>query len=300
MAQRMTLDSAIAVEGFEGYVASLAWSRDGRYLFIGTTEGGLFPYDMQASELGPVAGGGTRVQALAASPDGETLAAGLATDGSVRILSAPTGTLVRTIFPAHRAWVQAVAFSPDGKLLASGGDDGALVVWDPATGEEIVRLLEEGGPIHGLSFTPDGNSLVAVVMVENTLHVWDTSTWELRLTAECDEGEDLAMSPDGSLFATAGGMIHEGNVWETDTGRLVSTLRGLPSWVWAVAYAPNGSEVATGGVGEVIVLWDPETGEPIRELYGHLDFVQALAYSPDGIFLASGGVEVLIWDLAGP
>jgi WD40 repeat protein len=300
MAPRTTVDSAVAVDGIDDTVLSLAWSRDGRYLFIGTESNGLAAYDVEAEVLGPFVGNGAQVRALAASPDGQTLAAGLADDGSIRLLSTVTGYLERTIWPAHSGWVQTLAFSPDGELLASGGDDGALILWDPTTGEEVSRLLEGSGPIHGLAFTPNGASLVAAVQSEETFYVWDTSTWNLTLTVNGDQGEDLAVSPDGSMFATAGGGLHEANLWDTATGALVFSLSEMPGWVWAVAYDPDGSEVAAGGLGQIVVLWDTESGSPSRELYSGFNLVQALAYSPDGTMLASGGVGVLIWHLDQP
>lgn len=300
MAPRTTVDSAVAVDGIDDTVLSLAWSRDGRYLFIGTESNGLAAYDVEAEVLGPFVGNGAQVRALAASPDGQTLAAGLADDGSIRLLSTVTGYLERTIWPAHSGWVQTLAFSPDGELLASGGDDGALILWDPTTGEEVSRLLEGSGPIHGLAFTPNGASLVAAVQSEETFYVWDTSTWNLTLTVNGDQGEDLAVSPDGSMFATAGGGLHEANLWATATGALVFSLSEMPGWVWAVACDPHGSEVAAGGLGQIVVLWDTESGSPSRELYSGFNLVQALAYSPDGTMLASGGVGVLIWHLDQP
>lgn len=300
MASRIAANAAVAIGGINDTVLSLAWSQDGRYLFIGTLSSGLAAYDIEVDVLGPFVGNGAQVQALAVSPDGLILAAGLADDGSIRLLSTVTGDLVGTIWPAHGGWVQALAFSPDGRLLASGGDDGALILWDSATGEEEARLLGDAGPIHGLSFTPDGASLVGATQSDETFYVWDTSTWTLRFTSNGDQGEDLAVSPDGSMFVTAGGGVHEANLWNTATGALVFNLREMPGWVWAVAYDPDGSEVAAGGLGQMIVLWDAQTGRPSRELYSDFSLVQALAYSPDGTMLASGGAGVLIWHLDQP
>ena len=46
----------------------------------------------------------------------------------------PTGTSVRS-FHGHDVDINDVAFSSDGAMLATTGDDGAVRIWDPATGD---------------------------------------------------------------------------------------------------------------------------------------------------------------------
>ncbi len=70
--------------------------------------------------------------------------------------------------------MNALAFSPDGIYLASGGDDGVLLVIDPATGR-IVHKLRIGVPVTSLSwharayyelFVGVGDGRVMVVKME--------------------------------------------------------------------------------------------------------------------------------------
>jgi WD40 repeat protein len=49
----------------------------------------------------------------------------------------------RASLRGHTDAVEGVAFSPDGKLMASGGRDGTLRLWGPASGKEVARLLPE-------------------------------------------------------------------------------------------------------------------------------------------------------------
>ena len=40
----------------------------------------------------------------------------------------------------HADEVRPMMFSPDGKVFATGGADGLVILWDPATGKELARL----------------------------------------------------------------------------------------------------------------------------------------------------------------
>jgi WD40 repeat protein len=51
------------------------------------------------------------------------------------ILNKPKFTLI-----GHADEVRAMAFAPDGKAFATGGADGLVILWDPATGKELGRL----------------------------------------------------------------------------------------------------------------------------------------------------------------
>jgi WD40 repeat protein len=64
-----------------------------------------------------------------------------------------------------------------------------------------------------------------------------------------------------------------------------------------VAFSPDGKTVASGGIGDVIILWAVQTGQPVKEFYTRVDFIQSLEFSPNGASLASVGAngEVLLW-----
>ncbi len=65
-----------------------------------------------------------------------------------------------------------------------------------------------------------------------------------------------------------------------------------------VDYSPDGTRIATCGLGRDVVLWDVATGNAIRTLKGHTDDVVTVRYSPNGRYLASGSVDksLIIWD----
>ena len=64
----------------------------------------------------------------------------------------------------HTRDVGTVAFAPDGKSLASAGSDGAVKLWDPATGREVLTLRGPGTPGEWGKFawSRDGRRLVGL------------------------------------------------------------------------------------------------------------------------------------------
>jgi serine/threonine protein kinase len=75
------------------------------------------------------------------------------------------------------------------------------------------------------------------------------------------------------------------------------------SGVRSLAYSPDGSMLASGGLDRQIYLWDTKTWQARGPLEGHAGQVSGLAFSPDGTRLASVTSEpdsclIRLWDVA--
>jgi WD40 repeat protein len=68
--------------------------------------------------------------------------------------------------------------------------------------------------------------------------------------------------------------------------------------VYALAFAPDGKTLATGGADKTVRIWDLDSGKERLKLLGHSGQINAIAFSPDGRTLASGGADqvVRIWN----
>lgn len=69
-----------------------------------------------------------RINSLAVSPDGHTVASGDG-NGVNKLWDVTTGA-EKFGFKAHHFWVTALAFAPDGETLISGGADFTVKLWD--------------------------------------------------------------------------------------------------------------------------------------------------------------------------
>jgi WD40 repeat protein len=70
--------------------------------------------------------------------------------------------------------------------------------------------------------------------------------------------------------------------------------------VHSVVFSPDGSQLATLGEDDTARIWD-STGQQLAELKGHQGYVSSVVFSPDGSQLATRGADgtARIWDSAG-
>jgi WD40 repeat protein len=231
--------------------------------------------------------------ALDWSPDGTLFVTeGPENTGLIDIRNADTGESVRS-FHGHDVDVNSVAFSNDGSMLATTGDDGAVRVWDPATGDELLEVQrqdEDGGGVtlvNGPSFSPDGARVAAAW--RDVVRVIDVATGEVLTEIAAHDPSSTDFSRDGARLAIASwsGDAAVATVVDASSGEEHFTIRGNQWGTSDVEWSPDGKWIATAGVDATARIWDADTGEPRFTMADHTALVWSLDWSPDGTRLAT-------------
>ncbi|HET9586352.1 MAG TPA: c-type cytochrome [Bradyrhizobium sp.] len=242
-------------------VNAVAWLRDGRTATAGA-DGRVAIWTSGKAEPDAVLEGHTApIVALAASPDGTTLASA-SWDHTVRLWPLAGGA--PRVLEDHTQNVNGVAFAADGRALVSVSYDQSVRIW-PLSGSQTPTVVAMPTPLNSVAIGGDGE--IAVGGADGKVYFLTADGARAGEVAAVPRPViSIAISPNGAQVAAAsiGGAVA---VIDRKARSLARTLVGPGLPVWSVAFLPDSRTLLTGGADNIIRRWNAATGEPVDPLF---------------------------------
>jgi len=217
------------------------------------------------------------------APMGEDIKATLAISsseaqvGTTRTLTLPGGRRVTVPVPAGIRDGEILRLDGQGEASAVGGTAGVLIL------SILIKTTEEPSPL-----AASGTAVAeATVLTTQPGAIKPTPL----LPTEPVRATPPALKPT-PLPATE-------PVVAPPPPALLRSYQGHSGAVYAVAWSPDGKQLASAGDDRTVQRWNSSTGKRITTYRGYSSLICALTWSPDGSHIAfSSGFFVQVWDVA--
>jgi serine/threonine protein kinase len=300
-----------------GWVSSIAFTPDGRWLAVGLWDGagGVRVWDLGTGQEIVHLWKEQRIWSVVFSADGKRLTAGLGHGLATWERGAAAGGPVGDLGGEVRALAYA---SPGQESLAvainpHNGEPGRIQFRGPAPPALKPPVLSDlPAPIDCMAVSSDGQTL-AVGCAKGFVRLWDLGTgkeWKNDLPHRAvslafSPRTNLRLQPEGSYVAIAAqDGLHFADLKETKEAvevRDFYVLQGRE--VRCVRYSPDGMFWAAGLADGPVMLRNNVKGDlpaQFRTVGRHKGHVDHVAFSPDSKVLATGGKDkkVVLWNIS--
>jgi WD40 repeat protein len=237
---------------------------------------------------------------LALTPDGRTLAAGLAlADVGVFDVAQAKQSNTLKVDPV----ITSVSISADGRVVASGSPNNTMTVYTLTPVRRQVVTNDNQRTVSSVSVRPDGQT-IAFADARDHVGIWDVKTAKVIFSGSPGKGggSQVFFSPDGSTLL-AWGQAPTCYLLEPDGKTRAELVGHKPGPRGSAILCANFSEdsklLATGGADATVRIWDAKSGKLLQTL--DVEKVRSFnwaTFTPDAKLIATsmGDNSVGLWD----
>jgi WD40 repeat protein/mono/diheme cytochrome c family protein len=272
-------------------VYGVSWSPDGKLIACGCADNTVRAFDAVSGKQVLFQGAHSDwVMGTVFSQDGQHLLS-VSRDRSVKLTEVPTNRFidnVTSITPgALKGGLLAIDLRPPKDPRPAQAAKMALTVSHSGLWPRLATLPAAAAPAtkRMTVIPPDAKDVPAKLYDEIVVAGADGQPRLYKIHREAKRviGDDLnrireyekfpgrvyavAFNKSGNLFAAGSSLdgAGEARVYDVDSGKRVSTFEAVKTPVYAIAFRPDGKEVATAGFDGVVRLSDPMTGKLVKE-----------------------------------
>jgi WD40 repeat protein/serine/threonine protein kinase len=284
-------------------IEEIAFSRDGRFLAVGTRGGHARVWDLSPPEQGVRRVPGNDVQWVEFDASGRrALALSTGRRSGLTVFDAQTGNLLSaTTLKANQ--INCARFSPDGHLVLAFGNGPTVLVLDADSGREVFPALAHERKVEDAIWSPDGKFILTAAGTAGA-RAWDAATGKIAVTFPRSKSVSaIAVSPDGTRVA-----LDQQNrnvqVYEMPTGKPLGAPFTALQKIRDIQFSPDSKRLAisTDAVGNesIVEMRDVASGKMLGQPLVHRDNVRSFEFSRDGRWMATACNDhtARIWDAA--
>jgi WD40 repeat protein len=229
------------------------------------------------------------------SADGKSIAVA-GGEGKVALARMADDAITLEVLGEHLLGTLGIAWRPRADSFATSGQDGAVVLWDGASGKELKRWKPAPTPTQALAFAPTGEILASAAGKVVTLwsasgeriHAFPPAATSAAALAFDRPGTDLGVALNGELA-----------VHRIENSRYETRRYKWPAPCLTVNFSGNGRFLASGMADGSLHFWNRSTGKD-SQMRGYDGRLELVGWSDNSRYLASSaGNDIVLWDFGG-